>query len=146
MDMRNAAMLLALSLLVPSAHAEETVAPAKPKTPIGMRCLTPGPSTGWTYLDDSHILIDGGARKYSVEFADSCWGLKFDMQLEFKGDRFSGRFCGDPGDEIITRNQHCHVKQMAIISTDEYRQTIRDKKAADEARKLEKANRKSGSP
>lgn len=142
-----ATLMMALGLLIPTAQAEETAAaPAKPKSLIGMRCLSPDQSSGWTYLDDSHLLIDGGARKYKVELFESCWGLKFDMQLAFKGDRFSGRVCGDPGDEIITRDQHCHIKHMEIISTDEYRQAIRDKKAEDAARKLEKANKKSGSP
>jgi hypothetical protein len=148
MVMRNAAILLiAMGLGVPAAHAEETTAPAaKPPPLVGMKCLTPNQSSGWTYLDDSHILIDGGPRKYRVEFTEACWDLKFELSLAFKGDRFSGRVCGDIGDEVITENQHCRIKSMEIISTEQYRQTIRDNKAAIEARKLERANKKSGSP
>jgi len=147
--MRNTAILLiAMGLGVPAAaFAEETAAPpAKPRPLTGLRCLDPGPSSGWTYLDDSHILIDGGARKYRVEFTEACWGLKFEMSLAFKGDPFTGRVCGDLGDEVITRNMHCRIGHMEIISTEQYRQAIRDNKAAIEARKLERASKKSGSP
>jgi len=146
--MRNAALLiLAAGLVIPSAFAEETApAPAKSKSLSGVSCLTPDHSSGWTYLDDSHILIDGGTRKYRMEFTEACWGLKFEMALAFRGDRFTGRVCGDIGDEVITKTMHCRIKSMEIISTEQYRQTIRDNKAAIEARKLERANKKSSSP
>jgi hypothetical protein len=146
--MRNIVMLsVALGLAIPTAQAGETAAPPdKPRPLTGLRCLTPDRSSGWTYLDDSHILIDGGNRKYRMEFDQACWGLKFEMSLAFKGDPFTGRVCGDLGDEVITKTQHCRIKSMEIITTEQYRQAIRDNKAAIEARKLERASKKSNSP
>lgn len=136
-------LLLSLALIAPLAFAEEpAAAPAKPQALTGFHCLEPGPATGWTYLDDSHILIDGGNRKYKLEFTEACWGIKFDDSLAFRGDSFNGRVCGVLGDEVITEHMHCRIKQLEIISTDQYRQMIRDNKAAIAARKAERARAK----
>ena len=142
--MRHASLLLlSLALSAPIALADAPVAePAKPHALNGFHCLEPGPSTGWTYLDDSHILIDGGNRKYKLEFTEACWGIKFENSLAFRGDSFSGRVCGDLGDEVITEHMHCRIKHLELISTDQYRQTIRDNKAAIAARKAERARAK----
>lgn len=141
--MKNTLLLfLALGLATPIAYAESTAAPPKPRPLSGIRCLDPGPASGWTYLDDSHILIDGGPYRYSVEFLDACWGLKFENSLAFRGDPFSGRVCGDIGDEVIVKNMHCRIKHMEIISSAQYKQMIKDNKAANEARKLERAEAK----
>ena len=142
--MRHASLLLlSLALAAPLALAEEpAAATTKPQTLTGFHCLEPGPSTGWTYLDDSNILIDGGNRKYKLEFTEACWGIKFDNSLAFRGDSFNGRVCGDLGDEVITEHMHCRIKHLEIISTDQYRQIIQDNKAAIAARKAERARAK----
>ncbi len=132
-------LLLAAALVAPVAQAEgNSEAPARNQSMTGYRCLTPGPATGWTYLDDSHILIDGGRYKYSMEFSDPCWGIKFDNSLAFKGDTFNGRVCGDLGDQVITERMHCQIKHMEIISTAQYRQIIKDNKDAIAAKKAAK--------
>lgn len=134
--------LLAMALAAPLAQAEgSSQEPAKPQALNGYRCLSPGPATGWTYLDDSHILIDGGRYKYSMEFIDPCWGIKFDNSLAFRGDSFNGRVCGDLGDEVITEHMHCRIKHMEIISTAQYRQAIKDNKDAIAARKAAKKSK-----
>lgn len=128
--MRNATLLmLALGLAAQSTQAEETITiklPAKPPALAGGRCLDPVQARGWTVLDDKHILIDGGRYQYSVEFSYACRDLDFNNALGFRGDPVTGRVCGTLGDEVVTRDFHCRIQQMEIISKEDYRQQVKD--------------------
>lgn len=132
--------LAASMALAPTVGASD---PARAPTLRGGQCLDPNQARGWINVDDRHILVDAGRYKYRIEVAPACTALGFSQVIAFRGDPVLGRVCGGLGDAVITRDYPCRIMRMELLSKEQYKAALEDRRAD---RKVRKAERKSKSP
>jgi hypothetical protein len=96
------------------ASAPAGTAPPAPRVRLASAdCLDPQFARGWHPIDDHHVLVDAGRRKYRITVSGSCL-FGNDIALRFEGDAISGRVCGI-GDRIVTRDGTCWVDRLELI-------------------------------
>jgi len=140
-----AAMSAAMGLLAAGSAAAAAAAAAPgqlsaPGSPYlrGAQCLNPEFARGWVVLDDRHILVDAGRKRYQIEFRGYCWDIAQTPVIGFRGDPISGRVCGGPFDSVLTRDVSCSIQRMDLISREEYK-SLETQRARDRAaRKLQR--------
>ena len=102
-----------------SSAAQQSTTHASPLR--GSQCLDPGLARGWVYLDDSHILVDAGRKRYHIELSARCPDIASTPVIGFRGEPITGRVCGGPFDAVQTRVIKCPILHMGLVSREEYK-------------------------
>ncbi|HMB55754.1 MAG TPA: DUF6491 family protein, partial [Arenimonas sp.] len=113
-----------------SAPADTTATPTTSAKPLrGQECLNPVMARSFVFVDDQHVLVDAGQRKYRIEVSRSCTALSYTNQLAFRGDPATNQVCGSIGDAIITRDYPCKINRIELLSSAEHKQAVQDAEA-----------------
>ena len=126
-----ASFLAFLPLAAPASDVGVTSAPVQKLR--GGDCLATDRMRGWTDIDETHILVDAGRNKYRIEIAPGCSGIGFEHSIGFKGEPIFNLVCG-VGDQVIVRDFTCSIETMQLLSSDQYKQAVRDRAAEKKAR------------
>lgn len=104
---------LAAGAAIPKgAVPPETVKPY----PSGINCVWKPTlrSGGFTQIDDQHLVLEGGDRKYYLlTLYNRCFDLDTAMGLRFDGH--DSQLCG-PGDAIVTKRERCAIEYLEQVS------------------------------
>lgn len=106
----------------------------------GAQCLDPERARTWVNEDERHLLVDSGRYKYRIEVAPACTALGYSQLIGFRGDPVLGRVCGGLGDAVLTRDYPCRIERMELLSKEQYRQAVKDRRSY---RKFSRGTRKS---
>jgi len=114
-------MLLTLSCAQqPAPDASGTAAADEERSPARTRlanCFRPMDVDNWRVLDDRRMIVFGPGRRgaWQLDFFGSCHGVGFAEVLAFRA-RSSSWLCGDPGDEIIWRENRCSIRAVRALA------------------------------
>jgi hypothetical protein len=115
--------ILALAAALALAVAASPAAATTPRTPLlrGNQCLDPDYARGWVYLDDTNMLVDTGRIRYHIELNARCHDIAWAPVIAFRGDPITGYVCGNAFDAVITRERPCTIRNMSLISKEQYK-------------------------
>lgn len=119
--MKILVLAASLGLLAAGGSAASDQKPPPRSYLRGAQCLDPDFARGWEYLDDRHILVDGGRYRYRIEFSGRCRDIGWTPVIGFRGDPISGRVCGSPFDSVLTRDMPCRIQRMEVVTREEYK-------------------------
>lgn len=126
-----------------SADAKASAKAVRPPPLRGAQCLDPRQARSWIDLDGDRLLVDAGRHRYLLHIGSACTALGYSTALDFRGDRISGRVCGTLGDEVITRDYPCRIESIELLSKEQYKQALDQRKGEREARRAAKKAGKS---
>lgn len=113
-------LLLALAGVAAAADTPQRPPPRVPLT--GADCLDPARVRSWHHVDSRQLLVDAGRRKYRITLAESCNELGGAPTINFRGDRVTGRVCGNFGDRVKTRRRSCRIDRIEVIDAAAFRE------------------------
>jgi hypothetical protein len=113
-------LLLALAGVASAADTPQRPPPRVPLT--GADCLDPARVRSWHHVDSRQLLVDAGRRKYRITLGESCTELGGAPTISVRGDRISGRVCGNFGDRVITRRRSCRIDRIELIDAAAFRE------------------------
>ena len=133
--------MIALGLLVALVSGcAATTAPGQQasKTADGRatECFRISNVDNWRVIDRQQLIVYGPGRNdaWLLKLFASCEGLNFTEVLAFRA-RGSNLICGDPGDEILFREQRCSISSVRAITPAEA-EMLRNPELRDDIGKL----------
>jgi Family of unknown function (DUF6491) len=124
--------LFACSATAPAPDAASPV----PLQARGERCLRVSDIQNWRVIDNRQLLVFGrrSGEVWHLKLFSSCMDLGISETVAFRA-RGSNLLCGDPGDELITRNGRCPVASMRRVGPAEVAE-LTDKRVRKDIGKL----------
>ncbi len=118
--MKFAVIALSLLLALGSGCAATTVPGQQGDETIDRRiaeCFRIDGVNNWRVIDERQLIVYGPGRNdaWHLTLFANCEGLDFTEVLAFRA-RGSTLICGDPGDEILFRDQRCSIVAVRAIS------------------------------
>lgn len=113
---RQVFVLLALSL-TGCATAPQGADPADADAPRWANCFRISTVDNWRVIDNRSLIVFAAGRNnaFHVRLFSSCTGVNFTEVMGFRA-RGSQFICGDPGDEILFRDNRCAISSVRAIS------------------------------
>ena len=108
----------------------------------GAECFRIASVNNWRVIDRRQLIVYGPRRDdaWHLTLFANCEGLDFTEVLAFRA-RGSTLICGDPGDEILFRDQRCSIAAVRAISPAEV-EILRNPGLHDDIGKLPPSDKK----
>ncbi len=117
----------------PAVEQSASAMPAQPRTE---RCLRVSDIQNWRVIDNRQLLVFGRRKEdvWHLKLFATCTDLGVSETVAFRA-RGTNLLCGDPGDEIITRNGRCSLSSMRRVGPAEVAE-LTDKRVRKDIGKL----------
>lgn len=128
--------VLVLTSCSPATMKDAAPAEADQRQSRTERCLRVSDIQNWRVIDNRQLLVFGRRKEdaWHLKLFASCTDLGISETVAFRA-RGSNLLCGDPGDEIITRNGRCPVSSMRRVGAAEIAE-LTDKRVRKDIGKL----------